>query len=157
VQTRYFYRLWLCLQSSIDSEHVRRLSGFYGETCYVLLRHHFSNTLYGAALRFKVPPIKWLTKWLATKGAGSTVASKYARVDLGEELVAAKISLSCLLRQGTQSSRRLPTRPIRMSPSSLTIEILERIRAMVSSASLGPCFWPYAFIISPTPQGDHSR
>jgi hypothetical protein len=70
------------VQSSKDSERVRRLSGLHGETCYVLLRDHFSKTLYGAALRSKAPPIEWLTKWLATKGVGPMVDSKYVRMDL---------------------------------------------------------------------------
>jgi hypothetical protein len=38
------------VQSSKDSERVRRLSGLHGATFYVLLRDHFSNTLYGADL-----------------------------------------------------------------------------------------------------------
>jgi hypothetical protein len=37
----------------------------------------------------------------------------------------AKKFLTCLLRPGTQSSRRLPTRPIGMDPSSVPIETLE--------------------------------
>jgi hypothetical protein len=45
------------------------------------LRDHFSNTLYGTALRSKAPPIEWLTKWLATKGAGPTVDSKCVHSD----------------------------------------------------------------------------
>jgi hypothetical protein len=53
------------VQSSKDNERVRRLSGLHGETCYVFLHDHFSNTLYSAALRSKAPPIEWLTKWLA--------------------------------------------------------------------------------------------
>jgi hypothetical protein len=42
------------VQSSKDSECVRRLSGLLGETCYVLLRDHLSKTLYGATLRSKI-------------------------------------------------------------------------------------------------------
>jgi hypothetical protein len=52
------------MQSSKDSELVRRPSGLHSETYFVLLRDHFSITLYGAALRSKAPPIEWLTKWL---------------------------------------------------------------------------------------------
>jgi hypothetical protein len=74
------------VQYSKDSERVRRLSGLYGEACYLLLPDHFSNILYGAGLRSKAPPIEWLTRWLATKGAGPTVDSKYVRMDLGGEL-----------------------------------------------------------------------
>jgi hypothetical protein len=33
-------------------------SGLHGETFYVVLRDHFSNTLYGAALRSEAYPIK---------------------------------------------------------------------------------------------------
>ena len=58
------------VQSSKDNVRVRRLSSLHGETRYVLLRDHFSYTVYGAALRSKAPPINWLTKSLATKGAG---------------------------------------------------------------------------------------
>jgi hypothetical protein len=71
------------VQSSKDGERVRRLGGLHGEMCYLLLRDHFSNTLYGSALRSKAPPIEWLTKWLATKGAGPMVDSKCVRTDLG--------------------------------------------------------------------------
>jgi hypothetical protein len=37
-------------QSSEDSERLRCPSGLHDETCYVLLRDHLSNTLYGAAV-----------------------------------------------------------------------------------------------------------
>jgi hypothetical protein len=74
------------VQSSKESERVRRLSGLHCETYYVFLRDHFSNTLYGTALRYKAPGIQWLTKWLAPKGAGPTVDSKYVRMDLEGEL-----------------------------------------------------------------------
>jgi hypothetical protein len=47
------------VQSSTDSERVLRLSHLHGETCYVLLRDYFSNSLYGAALHSKAPPIEW--------------------------------------------------------------------------------------------------
>jgi hypothetical protein len=47
---------------------------------FALLRDHFSNMLDGAALRSNdAPPIEWL----ATKGAGPTIDSKYVRMDLG--------------------------------------------------------------------------
>jgi hypothetical protein len=32
------------------------------------------------------PPIEWLAKWLATKGTGPMVDSKYVRMDLAGEL-----------------------------------------------------------------------
>jgi hypothetical protein len=65
------------VQSSKDSERVRRLSGLHGETCYVLLRDHFSNTYYGATPRSKAPPIEWPAKWLATKGAGPIIPNMF--------------------------------------------------------------------------------
>jgi hypothetical protein len=86
VQSGYFYHFGFVVQSSKDSESVRRLSGLHGEMRYVLLRDHFSDTLYSAALHFKAPPIEWLYKWLATKGAGPTVDSKNVRMDLGGNL-----------------------------------------------------------------------
>jgi hypothetical protein len=49
------------------------------------LCNHFIITLYGVTLRPRPPPSEWLTKWLATKGAGP-VDSKYALMDLGGEL-----------------------------------------------------------------------
>jgi hypothetical protein len=45
-----------------------------------------SVTFQQHALRCKTHPIGWLTKWLATKGAGHMVDSKYVRMDLGGEL-----------------------------------------------------------------------
>jgi hypothetical protein len=47
------------VQSSTDSERVRRLSDLHGETSYVLLHDHFSNSFYIAALHSKAPPIEW--------------------------------------------------------------------------------------------------
>jgi hypothetical protein len=49
--SRYFYRLLSC--------RVRHLRSLHGDTCYVLLRYHYGKTLYGAALRSKVPPTNW--------------------------------------------------------------------------------------------------
>jgi hypothetical protein len=49
MQSRYFYiHFGFVAQSSKDCVYVRRRSGLHGETCHVLLRDHFSNTLYGA-------------------------------------------------------------------------------------------------------------
>jgi hypothetical protein len=62
------------------SAFVTSLSGLYGETCYVLLRDHFSNPLFGAAPRSNALPIEWLTKWPTSKGARSPVDSKYVRM-----------------------------------------------------------------------------
>jgi hypothetical protein len=50
------------VQSSKDSERVRRFSVLNVLMCSLLLRDHFSNKLYGAALRSKTPPIEWLNK-----------------------------------------------------------------------------------------------
>jgi hypothetical protein len=47
------------VQSSKDSVWARRPRGLYDETCCILLRDHFTNTLHGATLRSKAPPIEW--------------------------------------------------------------------------------------------------
>jgi hypothetical protein len=125
------------VQSSKDSERVRRLSGLNGETCYVLLLDHFSDTLYGAALRSKAPPIEWLTKWLATKGAGTTVDSKYVRMDLGGELGRCQEVLQLF----TQAGYAVEPTARNSSPQNKRIErpyrdIYKSIRAMLSGASL---------------------
>ncbi len=44
------------VESSNDSECVHGLSGLRDEMCSVLLRDHFSNTLYGAAILSNAPP-----------------------------------------------------------------------------------------------------
>jgi hypothetical protein len=75
-----------------------------------------------------------------------------------ENLVAAKKSLTCLLRLGTQSSRILPTRPNRMGPSSVPIETLEIRPApyyRMPPWHLVVAVWVLSF--PPTPQHDHSR
>jgi hypothetical protein len=123
------------VQSSKDSERIRRL---HGETCYVLLHDHFSNTLYGAALRSKAPPIGWLTKWLSTKGAGPTFDSKYVRMDLGGELGRCQEVLDLFTQTGyavelTSQQNGPVERPHRANGNS--------IRAMLSGASLIPHLW----------------
>jgi hypothetical protein len=140
------------MQSSKESERVRRLSGLHGETCYVLLRDHFSNTLHGAALRSKAPPIEWLIKWLATKGARPTVDSQYVRKDLGGELGRCQEVPDLFNQAGyavvpmaSYSSHQ--NEPIRMGLPSVPIETLNSIRAILSSAALASRIWPYAFLI----------
>jgi hypothetical protein len=134
------------VQSSKGSERVRCLSGLDGETCYVLLRDHFSNTLFGTALRSKAPPIEWLTRWLATKGAGPTVDSKYGRVDLGGELGRCQEVLDLFTQVGYAVEPTAPNSSHQNGSVERPHRDLENsIRAMLSGASLASRFWPYAF------------
>ncbi len=134
------------VQSSKDSECVRRLSGLLGETCYVLLRDHFSSTLYDAALRSKAPPIECLTKWLASKCAGPTVDSKYVRMDLGGELGRCQEVLDLFTQAGYAVEPTAPNSSHQNEPVERPHrDIGNSIRAMLSGASLASRFWPYAF------------
>jgi hypothetical protein len=135
----YFQGLWVCSSP-------RRLVGLHGERCYVILRNHFSKTLYGAALRPKAPPTEWLTKWLATKGAGATADSKYVRMDLGGRLSRCREVLDLFTQTGYAVELTAPN-------SFHQIVLIERphqnignsIRAMLSVASLASRFWQYTF------------
>jgi hypothetical protein len=73
----------LCNPPKIASAFVASAASMAKRVAYSC---HFRNTPYGAALRSKTPPSEWLTKWLATKGAGPMVDSKYVQMHLGREL-----------------------------------------------------------------------
>jgi hypothetical protein len=148
------------VQSSKDSERVRRLSGLRDETCYVLLCDHFSNTLYGAALRSPrllqwttssngLPP-RVLDQWWIPNTFGWT---------LEESLAADKKSLTCLLKSGTQASQRLPTRPTKMGPWSVPIETLEIRSLPYALRCLLDISFLAIFVLSlpPTPQHEYLR
>jgi hypothetical protein len=120
---------------------------------HIFLRYHFSNTLYGAALRSRAPPIEWLTKGLATKGTGPTVDSKYVPVDLIVEFGCCQEVLACLLKPDTQSSdcfRLAPSKwACRASPSRhWKFDSCHALWCLI-----GPTF-PAACVLSfpPTPQ-----
>jgi hypothetical protein len=72
-----------------------------------------------------------------------SIPNAFARI-LEGNLVAARETLTYLLGQGTQSTRRLQTRLVRMCPSTRG-GIGDSIRAMLPGASLAPRFWPFAF------------
>jgi hypothetical protein len=137
------------VQSSKDSERVRRLSGLHGETCHVLLRDHFSNALYGAALRSKAPPIEWLTKWLATEGAEPMVDCKYVRMDLGGELGRCQEVLDLFTQAGYAVEPTAPKSSHQNGPVERPHrDIGNPIRAMLSGAPLASRFGQMSFIIS---------
>ena len=48
------------VQTSKDSERMKRLLGLKGESCYVLFTDHKSGTLYGQTLCNKAPPIDFI-------------------------------------------------------------------------------------------------
>jgi hypothetical protein len=120
---------------------------------YVLLRDHFSNTLYGAA------PIEWLTKWLAAKGAGPTVDSKYFRMDLGGELGRCQEILDLFTQAGYTVEPTAPNslhqnRPIER-PYRETLEIRS---VPCSRVPLWHLVWAVCVLSLPsTPQHDYSR
>jgi hypothetical protein len=129
------------VQSFKDSERVGHFSGLHGEMCYVLSRDHFSNTIYGDAFRTKAPPIELLTNDLTPRAPDlRSIPNAFARI-LEGNLVAARETLTYLLWQGTQSTRRLQTRLIRMCPSSVPVETLEIRFVPCSLVS----HWPLAF------------
>jgi hypothetical protein len=133
---RYFYRHRFCRQSSKDSERIRRLSGLHGKTCYInscvtISVPHFTVLLFAPRLL----PSNGLPNGLPPRAPDLLLIPNMFGLTLEGNLVAAKKSLTCLLRPGTQSSRFLPTCPIRMGLSSVSTMTLD-IRSV--SCSLVP-------------------
>jgi hypothetical protein len=92
------------------------------------------------------PPFEWLTKWLATKGAGPTVDSKYVRMDLGGELVRGQEVLDLFTQAGYAVEPTAPNSSRQNGPVERPHrDIGNSIRAMLSSASLASRFRPKAF------------
>jgi GAG-pre-integrase domain len=61
------------VQSSKDSERMRRYTGLNGETCYFTIVDHKSSTIYGETFTNKAPPIEFINRWLAQHGLGHDV------------------------------------------------------------------------------------
>jgi hypothetical protein len=144
VQSRYFYRLRLC-RAIFQGQRLA------WQTCYVLLYDRFSNTLYGALLHSKAPPIERLTQWLATKGAGPTVDSKYVQMDLRGEVGRCQEVLDLFTQAGYAVE---PTTPNSSVPNE-TLEIRSvphALECLLGISFLAVCVLSF----SPTPQHDHS-
>jgi hypothetical protein len=115
--------------------------------CMVKRATYFSVTFQQHALRCKALPIGWLTKGLATKGAGPMVDSKYVRMDpVGELGRCQEVVLDLFTRVGCVVEPTAPSLSHQNWPVKRSYrDIGNSIRAIFSGASLALRCWSYAF------------
>eukprot|EP00957_Ditylum_brightwellii_P211676 15366460-Ditylum_brightwellii.AAC.3 len=72
------------VQTSKDSSCTKALETIDGDRAYLLVADHYSGKLWGVCADSKVPPIKWLNKFLPQYSP--SVQGKYICMDLVSEL-----------------------------------------------------------------------
>eukprot|EP00957_Ditylum_brightwellii_P199848 15235224-Ditylum_brightwellii.AAC.1 len=72
------------VQKSKDFSCTKALESIDGDRAYLLVADHYSGKLWGVCADSKVPPIKWLNKFLAQNSPSTQ--GKYVCMDLGSEL-----------------------------------------------------------------------
>jgi hypothetical protein len=60
--------------------------GLNSETCYVLIKYHHSQQLWGGTFCSKAPPVDYINKWLLQYGLDDSVKDRYVRLDPGGDL-----------------------------------------------------------------------
>ena len=74
-------------QTSKYTCRTRNYLGIHGETCWILIKDHFSGYLIGKCQRSKASPLNWIQDTLATFAPGIGVTENcYIHVDQGGKL-----------------------------------------------------------------------
>jgi hypothetical protein len=73
------------VQRSKDQGRYEKLSGWNGDTAYLLIADHFLDMLSGLAADGKHPPLAWLNCWFA-QYAPTNAKSRYCVMDQGGEI-----------------------------------------------------------------------
>jgi hypothetical protein len=131
-------------QKSKNDKRKHDYTGRNGETCYILIADHSTQTLAGATRISKASPLNWLRQWLSRHSP--TVDNKYVVLDQGGELYKnPKIRALFLeynydvIPTGADSSHQ--NAPVERPHQTIG----NALCSMLSGANLDARFWPYAF------------
>jgi hypothetical protein len=134
------------VQKSKNLDHLERLSGLNGETCYCLIVHHYSGRVYGECFASKAPPLDFLNRWLLHHGLPKDVCNKYVRMDPGGEQGACQAIVEFFENAGYAFEPTAPNSSHQNGPVERSHQtIADAIRTMLAGASLSPKKRPYAF------------
>jgi hypothetical protein len=131
-------------QASKDKSRAAAYKGFNGETCFVLIKDHFSGTLDGTVRIAKGAPVNWLRQWLVRHSP--QLQDKYVHMDQGGELFN-NPKIRALFREfgydirptGADSSHQ--NGPVERAHETIG----DALRTLLNGSNLDPRFWPYAF------------
>jgi hypothetical protein len=144
------------IQKSMDLSRFEKFLGLNGETAYLLLADHKTNTLFGITTVGKSPPLAWLNRWLA-QYRPSQVSFRCACTNGGGEL-ANNGDIQKLLAYHDFAIR--PTAPgssFQNVPGKRPHQdIGAALQVMLQGAKLEKKFWPFAFNYALKPAISHS-
>ena len=74
-------------QTSKDKDRSHEYLGLHGETCWILIKDHFTGYLIGKCQRSKASPLHWIRDTLSHFAPGQGVGeNRYIHMDQGGEL-----------------------------------------------------------------------
>jgi hypothetical protein len=131
-------------QASKDKSRAAACKGFNGETCFVLIKDHFSGALDGTVRISKGAPVNWLRQWLVRHSP--QVQDKCVHMDQGGELYN-NPKIRALFREfgcdihptGADSSHQ--NGPVERAHETIG----NALRTLLNGSNLEPRFWPFAF------------
>ena len=131
------------VQQSKDKKRYEQALGLNGEFCYVLLADQHSGGLSISIRRDKLPPVDFLTNWLAKNG--SVADHRSIRFDEGGELGGCTEIHQVFDSAGYSVQVTAPDSSNKIG----TVEqphrtIASVLRTMLYVANLLYCYWPYA-------------
>ena len=134
------------VQSSKDSKRLRRLQGFHGETCYLVITDHHSGTVWGECFSSKAAPVDFIDDWLRKYGLPRDHPDTYVRLDGGGELGRNREVLKLFKKAGYDVERTAPDSSHQNGPGERPHRSIgNALRAILSGAGLDARFWPFAF------------
>ena len=133
-------------QRSQDLSRQQDYLGYNGETCFILIYDHKTETLFGSPRMSKATPLQWLRRWLH-QHVPKDLTDRYVFLDQGGELFA-NPALRLLLERDFQY-RLCPTGTAAHHQNGLVERanqtVCHGIKQLLLGAALPILFWPCAF------------
>ena len=134
-------------QSRKDSKDYTEFLGIHGEKCWIIIKDHFTDFVFGECLRNKAPPLNFLRDFLNAFCPGSDAKlGRYVHLDQGGELASSPRVCRLFKKRGfdirptgTDSSNQ--NGPVERCHQTTA----KGIRSYLTGASLDVKFWPYSF------------
>jgi hypothetical protein len=132
-------------QASKNSARSTTYKGFNGETSFITLTDHFSDTVDGTVRVSKGAPVNWVRQWLLHH-APRGVQNKYVHMDQGGELFANPKIRSLFKEFGYDLRPTGADSSHQNGPAERAHQTIGNgLRTLLNGANLDARFWPYAY------------
>jgi hypothetical protein len=116
------------------------------ETCYVLIKDHHSQQLWGGTFWSKAPPVDYLNKWLLQYGLDDSVKDQSVCLDPSGDLGGCTAIIDLFESAGYKVEVTTPDSSHMNGPVECPHQTIgDGMHAMLGGADLHPMFWPYSF------------